>query len=74
MPLLQWESLYSVGNEVLDGDHQGLFADLNELWRQIEQQAEAVDLLTALAQVQLSMEAHFTREEDVLRRLNYPLT
>ncbi len=72
MPLLQWETQFSVQVESLDDDHRGLIAELNALWRVVAEKAGRDVVHGALLRAYSAMEDHFRREEAVLERWRYP--
>lgn len=71
MEILKWTDDLSVGNALIDEDHRNLFNLLDRLHEvssgQINQATQGiVDALRDYA------ESHFSREEEFMRKINYP--
>ncbi len=70
MPVkFSWDSAYSVGDELIDSQHQHLFSLANTLGRDIQEQKvrEVVKELYKYTQF------HFSTEEQLMRSMAYPL-
>lgn len=66
-----WNESYSVGNEIIDNDHRGLFDTLNSLesaakWPNPEDIAVILETLIDYTRT------HFQREERLMRGVGYP--
>ena len=66
-----WNESYSVGNEIIDNDHRGLFDTLNSLesaakWPNPEDIAVILETLINYTR------NHFQREERLMRGVGYP--
>ncbi|MGB0696520.1 MAG: bacteriohemerythrin [Rhodospirillaceae bacterium] len=68
-PKFVWIEAYRVGHPVVDADHQGLFALINEL-----DQADITDGLLGeiLNRLEDYAKNHFAREEELMRQGGYP--
>jgi hemerythrin len=72
MPLMTWESQYSVKVQKFDHDHKHLFNmvnDLNEAMRAGKGKAVLGNVLAGLASY---AQGHFAAEEAAMRRTNFP--
>lgn len=69
MSEIEWKPAYSVGNEAIDHDHQGLFDLVREL-----AEADMTDGLLNSILVRLGDYAvgHFSREETLMKKIDYP--
>jgi hemerythrin-like metal-binding protein len=65
MALMVWKDDYSVGNELLDGQHKRLIDLVND----VNGDADLGDVLAGLREYG---EAHFKAEESLLEAANYP--
>ena len=75
MSFFTWTSDMSVGVERLDEDHRSLISIINHLADSLENQDDGSEevinrALTALARY---TEIHFTREEEVMKSVDYPV-
>ena len=73
MALLRWEDKFLIGHEIIDRDHQMLFALINAFYDgflQTKSRRELAGLLTKLVQY---AEAHFRREEAIMHKCDYVL-
>lgn len=72
MALLTWNDSYSVGVKMLDDQHKGLVSVLNELHAAM-MGGKAKDITGPLLRSLVKYtEQHFTAEEALLTRSNYP--
>jgi len=70
--LAEWNSSFSVGNEVLDGQHKTLFSLINQLHEGIINNRRRETLSSALDGALKYTLLHFATEEDIMRRHGYP--
>lgn len=71
--IIQWDSSFSVGNELLDRQHQKLLGLCNELARhaQGEQAVSRTRFHEILNELSLYARQHFTTEETLLKQRGY---
>lgn len=69
MSEIAWKQEYSVGNEAIDADHQGLFDLVREL-----AEADITDglLNSILVRLENYAAGHFSREEALMEKMGYP--
>lgn len=69
MAEFKWNQSFSVGDEAIDEDHQGLFALVSEL-----QNADISDgfLADIIGRLEDYAAGHFAREETHMREMNFP--
>ena len=72
MPLLSWDNAFSVGVEDIDRQHQKLFALINELHDAMMCGKENEIVQSVLSRVADYTEYHFSFEEALMDKFNYP--
>jgi hemerythrin len=72
MPLMAWNNTYSVGIKVVDDQHAGLFDTLNELHAAMLKGQEKSVIGGLLQDLLTYTRNHFSAEELILARANYP--
>jgi hemerythrin-like metal-binding protein len=72
MAYFQWSDEFFVGNKFIDADHKKLLILCNKLHDAMTNGAGKEDLGEALSDVIQYAKEHFKREEDEMRRVNYP--
>ena len=72
MSLLRWDDKYLLGNDLIDGDHQALFAMINEFYDAFQETRRRRDLAGMLTKLVNYAEAHFQREESLMVACGYP--
>ena len=75
MSFFTWTPEMSVGVERLDEDHRSLISIINRLADSLEGQGEENEELIGKALTALARytEIHFTREEEVMKAVDYPV-
>jgi hemerythrin len=72
-PLLKWSEAYSVGDVLLDKDHQSLMDAINGLTVEIRNgQLDQDGIRRRILALVKSQEEHDAREEAILASLNFP--
>jgi hemerythrin len=71
MALLTWNKNCSVGLKILDGQHAGLIADLNELYSAMSKGHAKSGVDSQLRQLLKNALAHFSTEEALMEATNY---
>ncbi len=71
MKLIEWNNSFSVGNEVIDKQHKGLFDLLNNLSSEFDEQKENRLLEGTLEKLFDYTKYHFSTEEYLMRKANY---
>ncbi len=69
---VQWEEKYSVGFDIIDGQHMKLFGLLNKLSESIENHTDQMIVVSVLNELTDYTDYHFTAEEDVMEKSGYP--
>ncbi len=72
---IEWNSGYSVGHPLMDRQHQKLVGLVNEMVECVNEWGEGISrsrLLRLLADFYSTSEDHFSREEMLLSRVDYP--
>lgn len=69
MKRIEWKPEYSVGNDAIDADHQGLFALVQEL---ANADITGGFLDGILVRLEAYTEGHFEREEALMQKIGYP--
>lgn len=69
---LEWTAVYRLGVEMLDYEHQDLFARLNELNAELLRHDEREKIEACLGEIYARMEAHFALEEQFMREHKFP--
>ena len=68
----EWTGELSIGIEEIDNDHKYLFDLVNNLHEVIAEDGELADIGRVLGRLAEYAAAHFTREEWVMQRYDYP--
>ncbi|MDG4577354.1 MAG: bacteriohemerythrin [Defluviicoccus sp.] len=71
-PFLEWKTVYRLGVEMLDYEHQDLFARLNELNEELLRHDEREKIEAGLGEVYARLQAHFALEERFMREHKFP--
>lgn len=69
---VHWSSELSLNNEDIDAQHQKLFALTNELIDQSDAHAHSEIVNETLYELLKYIDVHFTDEEELLEKINYP--
>lgn len=72
MALFTWSNLYSVGNPTMDNHHQKLFDIINKLHADMMAKKGKESLSGTLKELLDYTKYHFTAEEELMKRSNYP--
>lgn len=72
MSLIEWDSSFSVGSDVLDADHHRLVDALNRIYDAWQSHHGADELNRLFDELLDYVDGHFLREEEMLARCNYP--
>lgn len=73
MSKLEWSPSWSVGDDQLDREHQGLIALINRLADPAIQESQDPQIwLTCISEVVRYAENHFRSEEERMRQADYP--
>ena len=67
-----WSLDYSVGIDILDYDHQELFATVNDLHNAISDGTESDVIVPIIDRLSKYVAEHFQREEHILSEYNFP--
>lgn len=71
-PFLEWTEEYRLGVEMLDYEHQDLFARLNELNAELSRHDERETIEACLGEIYARMQAHFALEERFMLEQKFP--
>ncbi len=71
-PFLPWSEEYSVGNEVVDYDHQRLFDLINQFHAAVRTGQAPQIVKTTLNELADYVREHFDREEEIMTAAKYP--
>jgi hemerythrin len=69
---MKWQAAYSVHNELLDAQHQGLFAVIEELGLGLTSGGDADVVAAALAKLTRYADQHFEMEEAMMAQADFP--
>lgn len=72
MSNLQWNEGMSVGVELIDNDHKVLIALITEVSDAIESGDSATNIEDIFQRLEEYVKQHFSREEHLMRKCNYP--
>lgn len=72
MALLSWNNEYSIGNPLIDGEHQELFRLINAFHDHWLAQREAQAIAALLSRLIAYAEMHFQHEEAIMSEAGYP--
>ncbi len=71
MPLFKWTESFSVGNDLIDGDHKHLIDLINKLFGAISSGQGNAVLGEILSELICYVETHFQREEVLMQQIGY---
>jgi len=71
MNLLQWKPEYSVGVDAIDEEHSHMIDLINEIYSQLESNADAIQVDECLGDIFSAISLHFALEERMMQRRNY---
>ena len=74
MDLFKWSDDYSVLNETLDNEHKKLFTIINDLYTAFMNREENEKIGELLAELHKYTVYHFTHEEEILSKMNTPIS
>lgn len=69
--LLEWTDACRIGIDMLDYEHQDLFARLNELHEELSRHEDRESIEACLGEIHARMAAHFALEEKFMREKHY---
>ncbi|WP_142847905.1 bacteriohemerythrin [Telmatospirillum sp. J64-1] len=69
---IEWRPEYSVGNMVLDFDHQTLINIINHLQSTVDQKAGPDEIGRVIDNMVNYIETHFAREEEIMKAADFP--
>jgi len=67
-----WKPSYSVGIENFDKDHQKLFSLMLDMYRALNHLPSKEEARAVLVELKEYTETHFTREEELMKKHDYP--
>ena len=70
--LIHWDESLSVGNQVIDNEHQEIVTVLNRFYSDWIHAGHHLDLEEELKKLQPIIDTHFTNEEDLMTRRHCP--
>ena len=71
MTRIQWRQEYSVGNAVIDNEHEHLIAQINNLYEELDKPMDLLAIETMLDNIQADISAHFALEELLMLEAGY---
>jgi hemerythrin len=72
MPLIEWDSAFSVGNNEMDEHHKKFFHVINKLYDSMKTGEKEEILPTVLKELQQYVQYHFKAEEALMKMYAYP--
>ena len=72
MALLSWSPQYSIGNDVIDTEHEELFRLVNAFHDHWQEKRDAQSIAVLLNQLIAYAEMHFQHEEIIMRDAEFP--
>lgn len=72
MALLSWSTQYSIGNDVIDTEHEELFRLVNAFHDHWQEKRDAQSIAVLLNQLIAYAEMHFQHEEIIMRDAEFP--
>ncbi|MBT3660768.1 MAG: hemerythrin family protein, partial [Rhodospirillaceae bacterium] len=72
MSFVEWSSKYDTGVELIDADHQTLFATINMIHDRAEEGLDADIIGRAITVLTMYVDRHFAREEALMDVHGYP--
>ncbi len=73
MALLSWSDQYSIGNDLIDSEHEELFRLINDFHSQWLHGRKQQTIAKVLNQLIVYAEMHFRHEETIMRDAGFPL-
>lgn len=70
--LITWKAKYLVDNPVIDKQHRELVNIINELYDAIKDKGDIDYAFITYKELMNYTETHFSEEEEILRKANYP--
>ncbi|MVX67211.1 bacteriohemerythrin [Clostridium chromiireducens] len=70
--ILNWNNTFAVGNNNIDEQHKELFYRLNKLLEAMKEGKGKGEVITTLDFLEEYVVKHFTDEEEIQRKNNYP--
>ena len=71
MALLEWKPEYCVGNASIDHEHENMIKQINALYDQLGESADAETIEAVLGEIHADVSAHFALEERLMRDASY---
>ncbi|MBT7943870.1 MAG: hemerythrin family protein [Alphaproteobacteria bacterium] len=72
MTIAQWSDDFKTGEEEIDKEHWGLFAQINDLSDKLSQGAAESSVVSTLDALVVYVEVHFEHEERLMEETGYP--
>ncbi len=72
MSIADWRDEYCTGHQLVDQEHQTLFALVNSLHNAMMQQADHATLMAILNALASHTSQHFQSEEELMMQIDYP--
>jgi hemerythrin-like metal-binding protein len=71
MTLLAWKPEYSVGDAAIDHEHEQMIRQINTLYDQMCNSADAATIEGVLGEIHADISAHFALEERLMQKAHY---
>jgi hemerythrin-like metal-binding protein len=71
MSFFDWQPKLALGVDVVDGEHKGLIAAMNEIHDKVERRAGKAELALALRRLADLTKKHFAHEEQLMREASF---
>jgi len=71
MALLEWKPEYCVGDASIDHEHELMINQINSLYNQLRESADAESIESVLGEIHADISAHFALEERLMREAGY---
>ena len=71
MALLEWKPEYCVGDASIDHEHEHMINQINSLYNQLRESADAESIESVLGEIHADISAHFALEERLMREAGY---
>ena len=72
MALLSWSTQYSIGNDLIDAEHEELFRLVNAFHDNWQEKRSQQSIAALLSQLIAYAEMHFQHEETIMHDAEYP--
>lgn len=72
MALLEWRDEFRTGIDGVDFEHENLVAQINSVYAMIGDHGKRERVIDGLGEIYASISAHFTLEEQIMKRHRYP--